>query len=291
VTSEPPSTALDDEECESWLAFMHRPGRPFLSAILMGTVAAVMSGAICAIVYLLTGTFPSKPADYAVQLGLPILIPLTLAPIMAFEIMRSSNRLRARTAELETEIAARRRAEAQLAMLASVDDLTQVLNRREFFQRALGLADQGGSMVVAILDLDNFKLLNDTHGHSAGDEALRRYGTVLREVLETERSPVIGRLGGEEFGVVLPERRLTDGTPPEVFTRILVATRTAREGLTTSIGVSDWTPARETVDAALARADGALYRAKQLGRDRVEVATNRDYPHGVPSDGSPISRR
>lgn len=284
-------SAAKDQPRGSWLGFIHRPGRPVLSALTMGLVAAILSGGICAIVYVATGTFPTAPADLAVQLGLPIIIPLVLAPLMAFELMRSSNRLRERTAELEVEIAARRRAEERLEVLATVDDLTQVLNRREFFQRAAELTDRTGSMVVAVLDLDDFKSLNDTHGHSAGDDALRAYGAMLRTELEAERAPLIGRLGGEEFGVILPERRLDDGDGTAVFARILTATRKAREGLTTSIGVSDWTPSSESVDTALARADGALYRAKQLGRNRVATATGSDNPGGVPSDSSPITRR
>ncbi len=273
-----------------WLGFVFRPATPARSAIILGLVAAVISVMICAVVYLLVGIFPTEPADVAVQLGLPFLIPLTLAPVMAFEIVRMSARLRERTGLLEAEIAARRLAEERLAVLATIDDLTQTLNRREFFARASQLASRPGPMIVAELDLDHFKLLNDTHGHSAGDEALRRYGQVLHEAVADERDPVIGRLGGEEFGVILPERAVGDGAP-EVFRRILDGTRAVRDGLTTSIGVSDWHPTDETIDAALARADGALYRAKQLGRDRIEVALTRDHPGGVPSDGSPIARR
>ncbi len=268
---------------------------PFASAMALGFFAAIVSVAICTAVYLFTGILPDHLTGWIIQIGLPFMLPLTVSPILTLGMFRATQSLRDRTQQLEAEIAARRSAEERLAVLATVDDLTQVLNRREFFARAASLAQNSrGPMVVAILDLDHFKLLNDTAGHSAGDEVLQRYGAMLRERTSTERSAVVGRLGGEEFGVILPARTLDPGDRAAitVFEDIRRASE-AMDGhsITTSIGVSDWAPPDDTIDAALGRADGALYRAKQLGRNNVQIARRDDYPDGVPSDGSPVSRR
>ena len=253
----------------------------------------MVSIAICATVYFFTGSIPDSAAGWALQVGLPFLVPLMVAPMLTIGMFRATHDLHERTRQLEEEVTARRRAEERLAVLAAVDDLTQVLNRREFFSRAQSLAQNARQpMVVAILDLDNFKLLNDTSGHSAGDDVLRRYGAMLRDETRTERAAVIGRLGGEEFGVILPARTLDTGTAAiAVFESIRRATERLGRQVTSSIGVSDWHPPEDSIDAALGRADGALYRAKQQGRNNVQIVRRDDHPHGVPSDGSPVSRR
>jgi len=252
-----------------------------------------VSVAICVTAYFFTGVLPDSATLWTLQLGLPFLVPLIVAPILTIGMFRATQDLHERTQQLEEEVTARRRAEERLAVLATVDDLTQVLNRREFFARARSLAQNSRTpMVVAILDLDHFKLINDTSGHSAGDEVLRGYGAMLREETGTERAPVVGRLGGEEFGIILPARTLEPGSGmPVVFEAIRAATEGLDHGITTSIGVSDWHPPDDTIDAALGRADGALYRAKQRGRNNVQVVRRDDHPEGVPSDGSPVSRR
>ncbi len=243
--------------------------------------------------YVFTGTVPDSPKNWAMQMGLPFILPLTVAPILTLGMFRATQDLRERTEQLEAEIAARRHAEERLAVLAAVDDLTQVLNRREFFARAQRLAQNSrGAMVVAVLDLDHFKRLNDTSGHSAGDEALRQYGAMLREQTLTERGAVIGRLGGEEFGIILPAQALDPGNGAvPLFEAIRRTCEAMEHGITTSIGVSDWVPPDDSIDAALGRADGALYRAKQRGRNNVQVVRRDDHPDGLPSDGSPVSRR
>lgn len=218
---------------------------------------------------------------------------MTIAPILTLGMFRATQDLQERTAQLEAEIAARRNAEERLAVLAAVDDLTQVLNRREFFARAARLAQNSrGSMVVAILDLDHFKQLNDTNGHSAGDQVLRQYGAMLRDRTASQRGAVVGRLGGEEFGIILPTQTLDPGNGAvPLFEAIRRASEEMGHGITTSIGVSDWIPPEDTIDTALGRADGALYRAKQRGRNNVQFVRRDDHPGGIPSDGSPVSRR
>jgi len=158
--------------------------------------------------------------------------------------------------------------------LARIDQLTGLLNRRAFLDRcAVELRRQERSptpMVLAILDLDHFKQVNDRFGHLSGDQALRDFGAALvRTVRPTD---LLARIGGEEFAVMLPD------TP--ISTAVEVAERLRREvekiglpegNLSTSVGVAQWT-AEETFDQWYHRADRALYEAKHGGRNRVVAA-------------------
>jgi diguanylate cyclase (GGDEF)-like protein len=140
---------------------------------------------------------------------------------------------------------------------ASIDVLTGLPNRR-MVGRALGRLDDGD--IVIMLDLDHFKLVNDEHGHAAGDEVLRVFGRVLRAC--TRGRDVVGRYGGEEFVVVLAR----PGTAEPFLQRLRIEWAAHRpRPVTFSAGV-----ARSTgdTDDSLARADRALYFAKAAGRDR-----------------------
>jgi diguanylate cyclase (GGDEF)-like protein len=125
-----------------------------------------------------------------------------------------------------------------------------------------------------MLDLDLFKTVNDTFGHNIGDEVLKEFAEVLRH--HSRQSDVAGRVGGEEFAVMLPET--TARAAEEVAIRIAEHCRTiavsasgASVNFSCSIGVTEAKPADETVEGVLHRADAALYQAKRNGRDRVEV--------------------
>jgi len=167
--------------------------------------------------------------------------------------------------------------EAALRDLAEHDPLTGVANRRLFFLRAtLELArvrrTQRPSALVSI-DIDHFKRVNDLHGHAAGDEVLkmlsRRCSGLLREV------DLFARVGGEEFAVLLPETTLAEARGlvdrlRDAVGEEFVEVDGQRIGCTFSAGVTALHPDGD-VDACLRRADDLLYRAKHLGRNRVEV--------------------
>jgi len=171
-----------------------------------------------------------------------------------------------------------RDANAQLAEAAITDALTGVLNRgatlarlAEEFERS---RRENQPLSVIMLDLDNFKRINDTYGHAAGDCALREF--VVRVRASVRAYDVFGRVGGEEFLVVSPG---TDAIEAQgLAERILDAVRSTPIGcdelltLTTSAGVAAILDTDADIDVMLARADAALYRAKHLGRDRVVVA-------------------
>lgn len=171
------------------------------------------------------------------------------------------------------------RREAELRRLAETDPLTGVLNRRAFDDEAASACAlaraQGVPFAVVALDLDGFKPLNDRYGHAAGDAALRAMADTARRDLRA--GDLIGRLGGDEFAIALPgadtalAQRIAERLR-QSFTRLRV--RHGREHLrfTASFGVAASTLPGESFAQTLARADAALYRAKNAGRDRVAAA-------------------
>ena len=163
-----------------------------------------------------------------------------------------------------------REARDALRQLAEIDALTGVSNRRHFLEQAqavLGEARERGRKVsLVMLDLDHFKEINDTHGHQAGDRVLREVAHSLRAVLGESGS--IGRLGGEEFGVLLPG--VSGAKALAVARRLRRAVADARPGghrVTASLGVADGD--EHLLDGLLAKADEYLYAAKEAGRNRI----------------------
>src|SRR6185437_10825336 len=172
---------------------------------------------------------------------------------------------------------------ARLSNLASHDALTGLLNRREFEQRVRAIVEhhdaEDGQHAVLYLDLDQFKVVNDTSGHAAGDELLRQVGALLRPRLR--EGDVLARLGGDEFGVLLPH------CPPAPALRIADALRKAivdfrfawrNRSFTigVSIGLVNLADGPHTLASVLSAADAACYLAKDKGRNRVQVYRPED---------------
>ncbi|MFA5082348.1 MAG: diguanylate cyclase [Hydrogenophilaceae bacterium] len=178
------------------------------------------------------------------------------------------------------DIRERKRLEAELQALATTDPLTGLPNRRHFLARLeqekarLQRHDEPPATLL-MLDLDHFKRVNDNHGHAAGDAVLRRFAELLGKRLR--KTDLAGRLGGEEFAILLfatdpaGAREFAEGLREQVATDAIVFGGT-RLGVTVSIGMAQLLPGDASADAALARADAALYRAKANGRNRVESA-------------------
>jgi diguanylate cyclase (GGDEF)-like protein len=172
-------------------------------------------------------------------------------------------------------------AQRQLREQALKDPLTQLGNRRQFEERAdaaLALSRRRGrALAVLMIDIDHFKRVNDEHGHAAGDELLRALGACLRESLRG--SDVCGRIGGEEFAVVLPDEDLEGGAATAERLRRLVEQLAVeseagggRIAVTVSIGVAEFPRDGDALEPLLRRADERLYRGKQDGRNRVVAA-------------------
>lgn len=166
------------------------------------------------------------------------------------------------------------RAEERLAADATTDPLTGLCNRRAF-GRILGRLRPGSAM--AVLDLDEFKRLNDDHGHAAGDEVLVTLGRVLRDSVRLNEH--CARFGGEEFVVAFPGTSAAEAA--RVVERLRVTWTQQRPWpVTFSAGIAEIGP-DQPVPEVLRRADRALYRAKRLGRDRVLIA-GEEGPGGPP---------
>ncbi len=155
---------------------------------------------------------------------------------------------------------------------AATDPLTGLVNRRPVYDQLERLAREGrASYAIAVLDLDNFKEVNDSFGHECGDAAISLVADVLADSFREE--DIVSRWGGDEFVVVIP--RVLTVEVPQVLERVRrqvaaaeLACKGRRTSLTVSIGAAHGRPGR-TPDDCFAAADHALYRAKQEGRDRV----------------------
>jgi diguanylate cyclase (GGDEF)-like protein len=161
---------------------------------------------------------------------------------------------------------------------ATTDELTELVNRRRFLevlQTELERAQLFETpLTVVLADLDDFKQVNDEHGHLAGDHALKRFGSLLK--VHLRKGDVAGRLGGEEFAVVLPETNLgearfvADRMRDEVAEDVLELPEGERISLTASFGLAELEPG-QSADQLLSRADAALYVAKAAGKNRIAV--------------------
>ncbi len=185
----------------------------------------------------------------------------------------------------------------KLLEMATRDGLTGLFNRPAFFNRATRLCQDSATPLAAIMvDIDHFKAINDSHGHAAGDKAIRAIAEFLKEQGDT-----VGRLGGEEFALVLDHGDAGDAWREAEAMRRYIATQDIDVGatrlkLSCSFGVAVGAPG-EAIDDILRKADAALYAAKRAGRNMValyeaEPSTMPNRPNSVirgikPSDIGP----
>ncbi|HEY0666115.1 MAG TPA: diguanylate cyclase [Gallionella sp.] len=181
---------------------------------------------------------------------------------------------------ISTDITERELLKEKLEQQAQQDYLTGLSNRRHFLEQGeveLSRTQRYGSTLsLFMIDIDHFKDINDSHGHKAGDIVLQRLSEVMRETLRTV--DIIGRIGGEEFAILLPETDRQEAA--EVADRLrecVAATEVVLEAgmplhFTISVGVTTLTEKDVNLDIMLNQADQALYRAKEGGRNRVCLA-------------------
>jgi len=180
-------------------------------------------------------------------------------------------KISARTQELEK---VKKYAETQ----ARTDPLTNLPNRRAFFEFGRLEIEEfkryGHDLTLIMLDIDRFKVINDTYGHAIGDEVLKNIASLLQET--TRATDLAARIGGEEFAILLSHTNLKDGENiaeklRESMQDLTLKLNTLEISYTASFGVAKYTQDLQTIDALLAHADKALYRAKKGGRNRVVV--------------------
>lgn len=174
------------------------------------------------------------------------------------------------------DISVQKRLEADLEQLASIDGLTGLLNRRAFMEKAKEEVYRSDRyhkpFVIALLDIDHFKRINDTHGHAAGDRCLVALSEIVSKSIR--QSDLFARFGGEEFVLMLTETELSQGMLLCDRLRRRISSAKVEFGgqtitMTASLGVADFLCTGETLDDMLARADAGLYEAKRNGRNQI----------------------
>jgi diguanylate cyclase (GGDEF)-like protein len=197
-----------------------------------------------------------------------------------------------RVIDLQAELV---RAREALRFEAMHDSLTGLLNRRallSLLDNEMSRSDRTGNPLSVIMgDLDRFKAINDCYGHEAGDAVLREAAARMKSGVRAYDS--VGRMGGEEFMLILPDCPSRIGTTiadrmRELLSATPVDTRAGPVPVTTSLGVASSDQVSvATAEDLIRAADGALYRAKHAGRNRVMVATNQDWEGQRPSGRVP----
>ncbi len=192
-------------------------------------------------------------------------------------IARARNMLRLRSRQIELV-----QANQKLTVMATTDELTKLANRRYILQTLKHECQRAGRysrpFSLAMIDVDHFKRVNDTYGHDVGDEVLRNLASVLVRVFRNV--DCVGRLGGEEFAVCLPETDLEGAMRAcERLRTELVATPVEAGGecvsITASIGLAGFNRETQSPESLMKRADELLYEAKNNGRNRIEMDTAR----------------
>lgn len=169
----------------------------------------------------------------------------------------------------------------EIEELATIDVLSGLSNRRSFLEKGNDWIDLARryhrSACMVILDIDRFKSVNDSYGHTAGDKVISAVANVLRKTIR--RSDIAARIGGDEFAIIFPEMRTEDAIYTTEQIRSIIENipfeidngRTV--ACTISAGIADYQPGIEDMDliSLMSKADDALYRAKNAGRNRIEL--------------------
>jgi diguanylate cyclase (GGDEF)-like protein len=232
------------------------------TVIIITLIAVVASLAITlAAVTLLNDQGNALHTEIAVMLaaGIPLLVTPPIAWFLVDLLLRVH------------------RAEQEMRSLASYDSLTGLPSRHAFFDNAnnyVSLAQREKSpFSVMIIDLDHFKSINDRFGHPAGDAVLKLFADVVNSI--ARRSDIIGRVGGEEFAIVLPSTNTSEALEfserlHHAINQAVLKYKDSAIRYTVSIGLSEFdTDSEDSIDDLLARADLALYQAKQSGRNQT----------------------
>jgi diguanylate cyclase (GGDEF)-like protein len=237
----------------------------------------LMSGLMVQVVRYDTATQPVLPT----AVGVFILCALLFTRTSWFQFVENVRILVERDEALKAARENRGELEATLAQmqdLAMVDQLTGLKNRRAFFDDAepsiSASRRRGQPVAVAVIDLDHFKSVNDTYGHAVGDVVLREAARRISE--STREEHIVGRFGGEEFVMLLPFTtaqqafNAIERVRKEMSAAPIVVPNGPSINLTMSAGIAPL-DAEMPIAVAIDHADKAMYRAKHLGRDRVEV--------------------
>lgn len=186
------------------------------------------------------------------------------------------DQVRAEKARTDDALLKLQRAHEALEVSAATDSLTGCANRREFEARGkseVARAERSAAALSLVtIDLDHFKQINDNYGHKGGDDVLRAFAALIKKILRP--SDLAGRIGGEEFALILPDTTINGAATVAERLRQLVESEVVDSGgkpirFTASIGVAQYGPDGDSYEAVIEAADKRMYRAKQAGRNQV----------------------
>lgn len=243
----------------------HSERLSYSRAARVSAVSVLMTWVLSGIAFALPPYDPEM-FDYVF---VPTMIIATAVPLMVsfpVALMLQKERIKLGRALRELE-----EAHEELGRRARIDALTGILNREAFLDEIDGLRRAGEDGAILMIDVDHFKLINDTYGHQTGDDALRKIAQTL--VANVHPGVLVGRLGGEEFAMFLPCERAEIALDTAEQVRLAVrniafAPAGVPHRITVSVGMAMSTP-DETLSIVMKRADMNLYKAKRAGRDRV----------------------
>ncbi len=239
-------------------------GSTKLRLVLVG-VAVVAFSVITSLLATHASFTMSGEVDYRTSMLVALVIPLLVAPPSYGYVAWLSWKLK--------------KANERLDSLAHQDPLTELSNRRAFVEAATARLAGGEAQILAMIDIDHFKRINDRIGHAGGDNALKHAADLLRR--SAPKDALLARLGGEEFGLLFALPTDDDGAAASAAAHVEamrqqlellpLITPQGRIDVTASFGLAI-ARADETLDTLLSRADLALYAAKHAGRNRMHLA-------------------
>lgn len=242
---------------------------PVRQTAVISAIAALLSVTFTGTVYLL---FFGVDNRFWPAINMSLLIPWAITIPLGFHLSKQRFKLVGLTNRLKEAQTKLREANKALEQRANFDGMTGLLSRDSFFNQLELMRVDEKSNVLMIVDVDHFKNINDNFGHPVGDQALILLGKIFRKTLR--ENDLVGRIGGEEFGVFLPDTSAPEGQiigeiiRHEIESTIFEPYHNMRHVITVSIGVTDVAMHQERT-AIMGNADTALFTAKRCGRNQV----------------------
>ena len=242
---------------------------PVRQTAIISAIAALVSVMFTGVVYLL---FFGVDDRFWAAINMSFMIPWAITIPLGFHMSKQRFKLVGLTNRLKEVQNNLRQANKALEQRVNFDGMTGLLSRDSFFDQLKQMRADEKANVLMIVDVDHFKKINDNFGHPIGDQALILLGKVFRKTLR--KDDLVGRIGGEEFGIFLPETSTPEGQiigeiiRHEIENTIFEPYHNMRHVITVSIGVTDVAPHQER-GALMGNADTALFTAKRRGRNQV----------------------
>lgn len=244
---------------------------PIRQTLIISLIAVLLSFTLSASAYLLIFGMDER---FWRAMAIAIIVPWGVTIPLCFFASKQRFKLSNLTDRLQDTQLKLREANTALEHRASYDGMTGLLNRDSFISRFDEMRKQHGANILMLIDVDHFKYINDNYGHPVGDEALMLLGRVFRKVLRQD--DLVGRIGGEEFGIFLPDTSVPEGQiiaemiRHEIENTVFKPHDNMHHVITVSIGIADIAPHQER-SVLMTNADTALFTAKRCGRNQVAL--------------------